>query len=311
MLCPQCGHSCRSGVLFCEICGAQLPSDAGRPLAPAGVRSRLLRSGFASPVALVMIIAYSVAAALNLFIALNIPMYIRESLRDLAGFMGAGDGRFEPFATIYSIVLLVTFLPGLIIAVGSWITFLSAASGTGRMTNILGLQLVNFGLVAELTFRCINFGWMGYVFLSSGGDPRGNLSYSYLYGYSFSGAVLLRWSTLVSGILMLLLLNAYIVYYRKAIRQVWCMRASVESGVPAGRISTYLVVFTFAMGALVISDAFLLPDPFIAVSSAFTAVARIASGVLLLIFRKNMQTICLKKQEDPAPAKGKKRLRKR
>lgn len=300
MTCPKCMHVCRDGVTFCEICGNRLSIHTESPLLPPKERCRILRQGFSSPVALVMLIAYSGAVVCNLIAALRVPMYIREALRNLAGFIGAGDGRFEPFTSYYSVILLFTFLPGLLIAIGSWATYLSAVAGTGQMRSAAGLKAVAFGLVAEMTLRCVNFGWMGYLFLASGEDPGSNLNFSYLYGYSFTGSVLLRWTAIVSFLLMFLLLCAYIVYYRKAIRQVWYMRVTVEAGRPSGRISLYLVGFVFLMGALVIPDAFLLPDPLMAAVSVFNAVARIGAGMLLLIFRRNMQSLHVEKKAGSA-----------
>lgn len=335
MFCPNCGRPNAETSNFCKYCGQRLkpdiqpeptpppqpepsmqqpdadfsvpqpdteyreyPPNAAFGAAPntAPTASPFsIKSAFAAPAVLVALIAASAALLFSLF-----GMFTPSSLYDLFEAFGV-DGSFDLYAPFYSVSSMFGSAPSILILIGSWITYSSAANRGNAGISTGGLVAVRVGLIMQLVCVCLLFALLEFilviatimVFLES------QEIFSMVAAEDVAAAgVLLFLLFFVTAILVMM-----IVYYVQAFKTVGVMRETAATGVPSDRISSYVAVIRIIAGgftALSVFSALFFGGLFNALSSVCSAVASISFGVFLLGYRSKMRALWMETRQSAA-----------
>lgn len=305
MLCPQCGKSVEDGTMTCPYCGASLQPNA-QPEASAPIYTRppvadpppayqpayqssempviqLMRRTARSPVFLVPAIAYTCMVLFQI----------------VATFFGAAQVALDPVVTqtmetnaflqnIYTTSVTFSALPlsyifSILVAVGIWMTYASAANQSGAPIKTAGLTLLRVLQIISLVVVCLmTLLLIGGIVIFIGTMGMYNVTPA-------TNALIVALLLMVAALMALLIL-----YSVKIITTIECFRRSIRTGTPQGKISVYVAVMSI-LGGLISLTSVLTGNVFSALAGVASAVSGIGFGVFLFRYREEFLKI-------PSPA---------
>ena len=235
MFCSNCGHKIENEVKFCPECGAAMAAKSQREPEEQNEESseqaesktdhviEAVKALCSSPVVLTAIIAYSVMAFFNLYDLVAI-------LEQQTGlFSGGSQGKF--ITVVVDLLSLLTSIVNLaapvVLAVGLWITYISACNRQSVRVNVAGLSMIRVVLLINLVSWCTEIGTLVISIIDS-------------YGTSMLFVVLILAGVLALGYL----------FYSKAIVIVDIIKTALSTGDIIGSVPTYVGVIAYILGGL-------------------------------------------------------------
>ncbi len=311
MFCPNCGYQNADEDRFCQNCGAALP-DTGRfqsvqpetaqqqttqqafqqqpdaQPSSGGAVWMLLKQCCSMPAALVAVIAFSASLLFRLLLALQQPgsivmpghmvlppFYIEEGLEDLSPLFDQLSYYLSQMSVGASLVGLI---PGILIAVGLWMVYASAADKAKPGINTSGLMLIKVILLIDLVCTCILAAVLeiGLLLIIAG------VASSYYYG-SMAGALLAVWFILA------VVFTLMILFYAKAVRTTTVIRDAARFGKLSDRVSLYVAVMSYIIGGMTVLGLFSNHGIFSIMQRLCSATASIAFGIFLFSYRNRIR----------------------
>lgn len=297
MFCPKCGTQNADGVSFCQNCGSPLtasqptyqqPYQASQYQQPMYSQALVSSTGLAtlkkvcsSPVALVAIIAYTAAALFSFLNSVSGSSGIFGYLYQLADMLDMEDMVGELYYAVRStsiVSAVIGMIPTILIAVGLWLTFASAASKSQTGMKTGGLTLVKVILIINLVFICIALAAVEIIALVA----VVNLADSY-YGSSMVGPLV--------GVMLgvAIAMTLVILFYVKAVKTINTIKLTAQNGIPSDKVSVYVAVIAFIMGGFTALSIIASYGAFALLANLCSATASITFGVFLLSYRGKMR----------------------
>lgn len=302
MYCTNCGTQNADDASFCRNCGSPLKkSQTGyqqpyqapryrqapysqRPASSAG--TAVLRNVCSSPVALVAIIAYTAAAFFSFLNAvfnsygILSNFYQIADLLDMRSFYRTLSGSFVALS-------IIAMIPTVLIAVGLWLTYTSAASKTSAGVKTIGLTIIKVVLIVNLS---IIGGLLAIVEIVEIVALSTVSQVSSYYGYYGSASSVMTGSLVGVMIVIAIALALVILFYVKAVKTVNTIRQTAQSGVPSDNVSVFVAVMSFIMGGFTVISIIGSYGALAVFSNLCSATAYITFGVFLLSYRGKMRT---------------------
>lgn len=316
MLCPHCGKPIEDGAVTCPYCGAPLQQNA-RPEESTPLYTRppegtpppaystseppviqLMRRTARSPYFLVPAIGYTCMVVFGLMDSL-----LRNSAVAIGNYLSMVVGNSyemnRMLGYLYDLVpvinstsagaVLISHVPAILMVVGLWITFASAANRSGTPLKTTGLTMIRVILIIKLVL-CALMTVLMLVLLAAFASTM------WVYDdASVAIAVFLVLVVLVVGILALLIL-----YCVQLVRMVDGFRRSIRTGNPSGKIFVYVAVMSILGGVVSLFSA-LSGGLVYALSNLGGAVSGIGFGVLLFRYRDELRSLSSPAQSWSAP----------
>lgn len=300
MFCPNCGYQNADGVAFCQNCGTQLSTVNAQqvyqqPIAnpayqqgayaqsvPISSGLTVLKRICSSPVALVAVIAYTAAALFSFINSINSSSGILGYIYQLASMMDMeemiGDLYYAVRGTSV-ISAVIGMIPAILIAIGLWMTYTSAANHQDVEMKTGGLTLIKVILIIDLVFICIALAMVEIIALIA----VVNLAGSY-YGSSMVAPI----TGVMIGVAIAMAL--VIMFYAKSVKSINTISMTARTGDPSDKVSTYVAVMAFIMGGFTVLSAFSNFHFLPLLSNLCSATASIAFGIFLFSYRGQMRT---------------------
>ncbi len=305
MFCPKCGHQVADDAAFCPICGNQLSAPNSQPVynqpvpiadqqrvyvqrtsAPSLAGIAVVKKLCASPVALVAIIAYTVAAIFSLLASLGGANDISGFLVQVPSMPGVDiDGMIQTMQTSFVVGVIIGILPTALIALGMWLTYASAASKQNSGMSTGGLTLVKTILIIQLVFVCIAIGIVVLAFLVAIAASMGSLYMEPTVGPAGSVGIVAALVLVIAVAFFILL----IVYYAKAIKTVNTISMTARTGKLSDNVSMFVAVMAFIAGGISAFAVFNSKTFDVMLSNICSATASISFGVFLCMYRNGMR----------------------
>lgn len=290
MNCPKCGADIPNGAAFCQNCGMpvgqQPPMVSRAPLSPA---VRLQKKLGTSPLYLTGIIAYSCAILFTLANAVaggsgltgllyrymdvlgsdSLEMYM--AMRQLENSLDALRG-FSLLSALSGSLLLI------VIAVGMWMLFASAADKTGAPMRDTGLSIIRIVTIIQLVCQCLLLGLLEVVMLLIGAMAGSQMDE--------------MWTIVIIAMLIIAVFFVpTILMYAKLAKTLGVMRNTMRSGMASDQVSVYVAVMSIILGVL---NLFSIFGGFFAVlTSLCNAVAGITFGIFLFEYKNKMRSLMM------------------
>lgn len=306
MLCPQCGKPVEDGAVTCPYCGAALqqnprqeqstplytrPQEAAPPPAYSTAEPpviQLMRRMARSPYFLVPAIGYTCMVVFALMDSL-----LRNSAVAISNYLSMAVGNSyemnRMLGYLYDLVpvinstsagaVLISNIPAILMAVGLWITFASAANRSGTQLKTAGLTMIRVILIIKLVL-CALMTVLMLVLLAAFAST--------MWVYDDAGVaivVFLALVVVVVGILALLIL-----YYVQLVRMVDGFCRSIRMGNSSGKIFVYVAVMSILGGVVSLFSA-LSGGLVYALSNLGGAVSGIGFGIFLFRYRDELRNI--------------------
>ena len=319
MFCPNCGTTHDEHSVFCIQCGSRLcaepPQPAQQPVpseaavqppyspVPSGGPASVpvhpvigeVRRLASSPLFLVAVIALTASAVLQVFSAAlggGMAEWMSELMAeldmDMPVMMASG-------LTASSVVgTLAGMIPQILVIIGLWITYASAADRRTPFMKSSGLSLVKGAVMAEMIVAMVILGlcvlaMILLMVLGAVGQSVEDIS------YTADEEMALGMVTVVAGILLVILggVIAFLaVYYAKIIKSVKAAVNTLNTGVPSSKVSVFVAVMCFIGAA---GNVFS-----VSLASLAAGVAQVLFGVLLIQYRDRMRGLELPPVPPPA-----------
>lgn len=309
MFCQDCGAQLTKDSRFCPYCGSAQavtpPAETEEPAQSFGdkVRAAGKDLGF-STAFLVATICLSFVQALGFLT----PSPAR-ALGDALAEFGVVATHISAFLNKLSLPInIISMLPGILIALGLWITFFSCA--TRKPTaNASGLTLIFVVSLVQMVFTCLALlaAMIPLVWAYTGADALADRLF-------FGDSDLVETITLTVGILLLVIFAFALVYYIKLCTTISNIRSALKTGVPNRKASRFVAIMCYISGGfLILSGVFSLLGSVIvplsgyydeaityelhaenflsAVTSLLTAAAQILFGALIFTYRRKMKAL--------------------
>lgn len=301
MLCPHCGKTVQDGTVTCPYCGASLQQNArpegATPLytqppvadpAPEGGAAeppviRLIRRMVRSPQFLVPAIGYTCMVVLSLMVTLQSasPAAMEMYLAPLAG-----DAQLASLADTLSTVVtasaggaLVGQIPSILVAVGIWMMYATAAGEPGQPLKTTGLTIIRVIQIISLVLICLVLVLMLVIMV---------MTMAAISQVDDAGAAMAVLAVVLVFAAVIFALD--ILYYVKLMGMVNNFRWTIRTGTPMGNVSTYVAVLTI-VGGVVSLGAFLTGNIFSGLAGVAGAVSGIGFGIFLFRYRDEVRKI--------------------
>lgn len=300
MFCPNCGYRNTDDVAFCQNCGTQLSSvntqqvyqqTTANPAYQQGVYTQslpisvgltVLKKICSSPVALVAVIAYTAAALFSFINSINGSSGILGYIYQFASMMDMEEIIGDLYYAVRStsiISAVIGMIPTILIAIGLWMTYASAANHQYVGMKTSGLTLIKVILIISLVFICITLAAVEIIALIA----VINLADSY-YGSSMVASLV---GVMVGVAIAMALL---ILFYAKSIKSINTISMTAHTGNPSDKVSAYVAVMAFIMGGFTLLSVFSNFYIFALLSNLCSATSSITFGVFLFSYRGQMRT---------------------
>lgn len=315
MFCPNCGYQNADGASFCQNCGTALavqqayerPQQQNPPYQPPvqphayaqAPRSthpvlNVVKSKGASVPFLVAAIAFSAAALFSFLYSVSGNSF-PQSLYRLASMLDLEELVWNFYSAARFVTVFFAFLgmiPTVLLAVGIWMTYASAANRQDNGMKTAGLTIIKVITIISFVFICIALG-LAEIAVLIAVISQAN---SYFSSSEVIGALIGAMIGIAVGAVLVIL------YYVKLIQTINTMKMTITTGTPSDRISAYVAVIAMISGVFSVistlissmssiiygvSFSFLLP----VLSALCSATACITFGVLLFSYRNAMRAL--------------------
>lgn len=263
MRCPSCGRKNADGSYGCQHCGSPFPCPISKKL-------------FASPLALTALIAQTAAILFSLLYTVtgfaSAPNTV-PGLTYLPGIQKAGTPANYAVLTFSLVAVCLSALT----AIGSWMTYASAANRRITWMKTGGLMLVKVIQYIELAALACLLVFLDIAFFAIA-LIGANFEFSLALSYISSPVIIV---TSLFGLLLL--------YCALSIKMINTMIETIRTGMPSDRISRFVAVFTCIAGGCPILLLFTGWNLFSLFANLCSAASAISFGIFLFSYRKHMQ----------------------
>lgn len=293
MICKYCGSHNPDGCTACSTCGGPLGvsvppvSTPAQTVAAASTQPRAFvvsyetrfrsawRKVASSGIVLILALVYSVSVILG-FVQMEKTMSVLNTLLEMLVLLGGTGASFaQQGGTVLNLCMAAFIVPGVLMAIGLWMTYVDGHNSTEQPLNGSGLKLILCAKIAELGMICLAFGVaiLGVCgFLTDGASSD----------QSAKDAVL-------GAIVFMLVCWAVLAYIRLIfIKLVTKMRDSANQCSPKADHTTSAAVLCFITGVLM---ALIMLITGITVSSLINCAAEILFGVVILMYKGLMKKL--------------------
>ncbi len=282
MFCTKCGQNVPDGTTFCTNCGAKLgaPGPAARPAAPMGGYQRptgsaalsTLKSTFASPLALAAIIAYSVTVLCSLINVISGMSGSANYLYMIASMTGLGYEIMQ-YGSLITVIVVLLMVPQVLIAVGMWMTYVSAADPLSPSLRTGGLTVNRVISIVYGVLMCILTAVMDIVLFVLIAEMDGYFDTGYLVGI------------LLAATAALVLV---IVFYFKSAKLIKEFSDTALTGIAPAKVSVFVPVMSIIIGVFSFISLFSTRGAIPIISCLCSAAASILFGVLIFMYRSKV-----------------------
>lgn len=254
----------------------------------------MIKTMVTSPLFLVGAIAYSVYVVFALLGGIVGGGSAISSLMNQLSTLGAGYSVDYNYMQAYIVgyntgrvlVALIVSAPMILIAVGMWISFVSA-KGNGRQVNITGLAIIRVIVIIQLVCACVGLAVMELACISV------MVGMNETIGRYRSDSYIIF--LMVVAMLVIAAVSVLcILYFLKLGKTIQTMKDTAITGRPDSQISLYVEIFCYIAGgvsaiSVLVSLVGISLSGFLA--NAGSAVASIAFGIFLRKYRSNMELL--------------------
>ena len=313
MFCKDCGAQLADGARFCPHCGsAQTVTPPAETLSPATesdfaakVRTTAKKAG-SSTAFLIAAICLTFAQVLGLVTPASRGF---DTYFDIFYAFGAdGLGIPSPSESLYMAASIISMLPGILIALGLWITFFTCVSrkNTVKTSGLTVIFVVN---LVQMTLSCLVLlaALIPLAAAYTGADALADALF-------LADEDIIETIALAAGLVLLAVFVFALIYYIKLCTTISNIRSTLKTGVPNKKVSRFIAVLCYISGGILILsgissllsagvvtldsyyDATLTYAPpseifLSAVTSLLTATAEIIFGALLFTYRRKMAAL--------------------
>lgn len=306
LFCQNCGAPLPQRAKFCSACGTktdngpaqplytppappapdgpaypypQVPYAPPRPTTGATPARNVLWTMCTSPLALVAAITYSLSVLLSLFnvLAFNSSSSIWNLIMSRIPYYDFDMDfyhMYQIFRGTYTSSAIIGMVPVILIAIGLWLIYASAAQ---RGVRTSGLTIIKVILIIQFVAVCIILFIALAVLVIAGAA---------MAGYDEVVAVIIGAVIVVAALAVLLIL-----YFVKAVQTVNTIRGTFLFGNPSDRVSAYVAVLTFISAGFTVITAFFSTGALSTLSSLCSAAASICFGIFLFSYRGKMRSL--------------------
>ena len=319
MFCMNCGQPCADGNKFCEHCGAPLLDTTAQPAsqpapqpvqqpyyapapaayAPANPVLDTIKRLATSPLFLAATVAQSGMILFTIIAAMagtsgllgSLDTYLSMILRmggysssEVSGLLG-GVGSLFTGASLGA--TLVGQLPAILIAVGLWLLYVSAADKSGAPMKTTGLTLVKVSTIISLVVSILVLVVFEFIVI----------------GITMAAAKYDD-SAIVGGIIVMLallvVLSLGILMNVKTLSTIGTMQKTIQTAQPSDKVSTYVAVISILNGIGAIIGMLGFGSVLSVLSGLCSAVACICFAVFLFQYRDKMRALMAGREPYPA-----------
>lgn len=316
MFCPNCGTQNEDRYAFCKQCGSKLTSVPATP-APAPAPSPAPFAGqshaagqphpvwnavkeiASSPLFLTAIIAFSLSLLLQAVQMFRFPGDFLSRVGEIARFAEIDYDEIAPLMSFsqgaFSAFAVIALIPSVLVAVGLWMTYVSAQDRENPGMKTAGLTMIKVIHVIQLVFISITLAFTGILFLFLDLLIAGRLGFSsdisdiLPYGFlSLSVFFLVIVEVICFTVLILVLL-----YYAKIIRSINTVKRTLQSGVPSDKVSGFVAVIAYILAgfqALSALSSLAMGNLFGTGVALSSATSMICFGILIYRYKNAMRT---------------------
>ena len=314
MFCSRCGVENSEGAAFCKNCGNSLGKNAVTPpaapvytvhnKAKAPLSSNpvvnAVKQVASSPLALVAIIAFSAMVLVSLISslvdrnALTAAIYSLLNSLTEAGvdvpyeIYNAIDSAYYSLGSgLYVFASILGLIPSILICVGLWLTYSSAASRSSDGMKTSGLTTIKVINIIQLVGTCIAFAFIELLIIIIGiAASSVAREYSYYYDYSSGASLVATIGVVIPALIVAAVYTLQIIYQAKVIQSVNTAKKTITTGVPSDKISGFVAVWLFISAGF---SLFGLATNFLGCACSITSL--ICFGILIYKYRNAMRAI--------------------
>lgn len=312
--CQNCGKQLDDNASFCIECGGNAMEQGGysapadysdvRLLSPNTVLNTV-RECAKSKLFLVAIILYTITIVMSFVTSIYNINNTYEMMDMYTDIMGGNSFSSEimssPSYGVGNIIgVIIGMVPAVLIAIGMWITYASAAGENDRMTTA-GLTIIKVVAIIYLVLMCIAAVLMVLVlalmlifFEAMDFDELFGIWND--YGMSSGEAAMAQSIFIVVFAILFIMIIAVlafsIFYYAKIIKTVNVIKSTVQTGTVTGKISVFVAVMAIIIGGCIgLSglSSLLLGQFLLAITSILSALVQIFLGVVLFSYRNKIR----------------------
>lgn len=258
MICSKCGTMNSEEAAFCKNCGVSLiaeevqTTDTVEEITENSVIS-IIKKIASSGLFLAGAICISVSAFLQFISAFSgsvLFSYI-ETLMDLSNIEGYSDmpeGVFGIMGTAFTGVSLISVIPLVLVVIGLWLCYTSAKNNENKTT---GLSIIRGVVIYEIVAMSVGIGLVLLLLILGMGMSSALPS---LLGEEFYVPVNLSAGVImaIAVVLFIMVVAIFVIdliLYIKALKTIKTLKTSLASGILSGKISMFLIIMLFIMGA--------------------------------------------------------------
>lgn len=300
MFCNACGKPNPDGSAFCTSCGNKLPPSYATQTAPpprqpinslhtsttANNEIDLFRSHWrtlaSSPFVLIVLICHSISVLLGMY---EMNSAFSDS-KALLQYIGSPSSAIRNYDLIVTLIQLFIAAPGVLIAIGLWISYADGRNSPAMPINTTGIKLILGTTIAQLVLLCLSCTYLIFTFISAISETD-KLGYSLILKETLTKAVFIILIAMVVGIFL----------YRLYIKLLCTVRDAADLCYPTTEhVIPAAVVEFICAGFLIIATL----SNGITVSLLLSCALPIMFGILLLQYKQTMDTISIKRTDPSA-----------
>jgi len=298
MFCSNCGIENAEGSAFCKNCGKPLSA----PVAPASVYTppaeavnpplsvnpvlSAVKKVASSPLFLVAIIAYSVQILATIVnstsIGAKVEMFLYSMLDEIGyaapyEFYEIVDAISRIGDIPYVVGTIIGLIPTILICVGLWKTYSSAASRASDTMKTSGLTMIKVVTIIQLVWVCIGLAVVELLLM--------------LIVVAVAAANIYESGIIIAVLVFMVIIFAAafvldIIYLAKIIKSINTAKNSISTGIPSDKVSSFVAVWTFIGAAGML---FSLATSFLLSAAAITSL--ICFGILIFKYKSAMKAL--------------------
>ena len=303
MFCKQCGTENAEGSAFCKNCGINLsapvqpapvyaaPTPAVKPPLSSNPVLNAVKKIASSPLFLVAVIALSVQILASIIGAAAGGAILRELIYSVLYELG-GNIPYEVYDVLDKIAMvgsgpvvvgtIIGLIPTILICVGLWLTYASAASRASDTMKTSGLTMIKVISIIQLVSTCIWFAIIEILLM--------------LIVIAVGAADVYEAGIIIAILIFMVILFAAafvleIIYLAKIIKSINTAKKTIATAVPSDKVSSFVAVMNFISAAGFI---FSLITSFISSAAAMTSL--ICFGILIFKYKSAMRTLMYQQQ---------------
>ena len=266
MLCSKCGTLNSEEAAFCKNCGASLITQDTQPTEenqdevtyPAISTIKKIASSGLFMAGAICLSIFAFLQFISAFSGSFMFKYV-ETMMDLTGAYhyetAMIDGFFDIMGTVFTSASLIGLIPVVLAVIGVWLFY--SATKKNEPVNTKGLRILKGTIIYEIVILSVVDGLILLLIVACIAILGSNVAFlgqslnipQYVEGI---GAVSTGVLVFIFSLVFIILAASFIInllVYIKALKTVNDIKETFESGIFFGKVSMYLIVMLFVMGA--------------------------------------------------------------